>query len=143
MSLEQHIVDLTAAVKENSALLRELSVLLDKKIQHVGNDLPIGAATEKVIETAKKSTVAPVVEAPVSSPNGALPQSETPPAVPDEKTEPLDFQEDIVKPFGKLCVAKGREAGAAILAKWGVDKLSKIPADKYADLVADIINASV
>jgi hypothetical protein len=138
MSLEQHIVELTAAVKENSALLRELSVLLDKKIQHVGNDLPIGAATEKVIETAKK------VSGPTeTAKNFAAPEKEEAPAVPDEKTEPLDFQEHIVKPFGKLCVAKGREAGAAILAKWGVDKLSKIPADKYADLVADIINASV
>jgi hypothetical protein len=135
MSLEQHIVDLTAAVKENSALLRELSVLLDKKIQHVGNDLPIGAATEKVIETAKK--------APAPSPVEIVPTPDVTKPEPTTFEKSIDFQEDIVKPFGKLCVAKGRDAGAAILAKWGVDKLSKIPADKYADLVADIINASV
>ena len=147
MSLEQSIVDLTHAVKENSALLRELSVLLDKKIQHVGNELPIGAATEKVIKTASEGSRTLLGHSSTEQSKTAAEAAKEDPTllggVPDETTERLlDFQRDIVKPFGALCVAKGRDAGAAILKKWGVEKISHIPADKHAELLADIINAS-
>lgn len=135
MSLEQALKEMTDAVKENSALLRELIASTDKLII-LAQPVPVEVdrrksddhkeVAEKVIEEAKKA------EAPA--------EKEEVPTVAEE-SKPLDFQEDIVKPFGKLCVSKGREAGAAILKKWGVEKISHIPEDKRRELLADILKA--
>jgi hypothetical protein len=45
---------------------------------------------------------------------------------------------DVVPVFSKLCVDKGRDAGAAILKKWNVTKLSLVPADKLVAVLEDI-----
>jgi hypothetical protein len=147
MSLEQAMQELAAALKENTALVRELSVSVDKLIlqssptevdRRVNDDHK--EVAEKVIESVKKSAPA---EAPVSSPSGATPPQETAPAAEDEKTERLiDLMTDVVPVFQKLCVNKGRDAGAAILAKWSVAKLSQVPADKLGELLVDIQKAA-
>jgi hypothetical protein len=141
MSLEQAIERLADAVKENSTLIRELSVSVDKLIvlsqpqpttvdRRVSDDHK--EVAEKVIEAAKK---APVVEGNVdlvADPGEAV-----------WSTKPVDLMTDVVPVFQKLCVNKGRDAGAAILAKWSVAKLSQVPADKLGELLVDIQNAGL
>lgn len=147
MSLEQALKDNTDAVKENTATVRELIALLKD-----GNALPIGAATDKVIETAKKTPL----QAGESLMSGMLREMNVPAtdvpatdeAIRRAKTEAhtdkkaIDYTTDVVPVFQKLCVAKGRDAGAGILAKWNVTKLSQVPADKLAELLADIQKAA-
>lgn len=149
MSLEQAIERLADAVKENSTLVRELSVSVDKLIvlsqpqptdvDRRLNDSPEVVA-QKVIEAVKKSAPA---EAPVSSPSGATLPQETDTAAQDTVSQaPVDLMTDVVPVFQKLCINKGRDAGAAILAKWSVAKLSQVPADKLGELLVDIQKAA-
>jgi hypothetical protein len=136
MSLELALQEQTAALKENTALLRELSVVVDRlilmsqpapvEVDRRKND-DLFTVAEKVIETAKNAPVTDMV-------------ADTGEAVWNSK--PVDLMADVVPVFQKLCVAKGRDAGAGILAKWSVTKLSQVPADKLGELLADIQKAA-
>jgi len=142
MSLEEALYENTAAVREQTALLRELSVAIGKLIV-LSQPVPVEVdrrksddhkeVAEKVIETAK--TFVPDFEK-LKKPRV---EEETAPAA-EEK--PVDLMTDIVPVFQKLCVAKGRDAGAGILAKWNVAKLSQVPADKLGELLSDIQKAA-
>jgi hypothetical protein len=135
MSLEQAIEANTAAIRDlivalNTGKVIGVVVPAEPAPGTIAADLKIGEKPE-----AKKSTPAPA-ENPVSSPNGAEPQSDPAPVV----QEPIvvDLMKDVVPVFSKLCVDKGRDAGAAILKKWNVTKLSLVPADKLVAVLEDI-----
>jgi hypothetical protein len=138
MSLEQ-------AIEANTAAIRDLIAVMTADLV-TAKEAMLGIALEAVQESekraaageqpeAKKPTPAPA-ENPVSSPNGAEPQSDPAPVV--QEPIAVDLMKDVVPVFSKLCVDKGRDAGAAILKKWNVTKLSLVPADKLVAVFEDI-----
>lgn len=137
MSLEQ-------AIEENTAAIRELIAIMGKP-QQVSNiagihEVPVRYLNEQVPAKeepeAKKPTPAPTAE-PVSSPPVAEPVTEV---IAQEQPLPstVDLMKDVVPVFLNLCKAKGREAGAAVLAKWNVEKITKVPADQLGEVLAEI-----
>jgi hypothetical protein len=131
MSLEQ-------AIEANTAAIRDLIVALNTgkvaaRIETPVLDIKNAISPEEA--KAKKSTPAPV-ESPASSPSGAALQSDPAPVV--QEPIAVDLMKDVVPVFSKLCVDKGRDAGAAILKKWNITKLSLVPANKLVDLLEDI-----
>jgi hypothetical protein len=138
MSLEQ-------AIEANTAAIRDLIAVMTADLV-TAKEAMLGIALEAVQESekraaageqpeAKKSTPAPA-ENPVSSLSGAEPQSDPAPVV--QEPIAVDLMKDVVPVFSKLCVDKGRDAGAAILKKWNVTKLSLVPADKLVAVFEDI-----
>lgn len=124
MSLEQNMADLTSAVNRLTATILDAQKLV--AAGEPGNVKP--AATEKTTDI--QSTAAAV----------AAPEMKES----DSEEKPLTY-DDIKEPFLKELVAKkGREAGAKLLKEFGVPdggKLSDIPADKWADVLAAIRKA--
>jgi hypothetical protein len=136
MSLEQ-------AIEANTAAIRDLIAVMTADLVAAKEAAPKGplpgsiAADLKIVEQpeAKKPTPAPAAN-PVSSLSGAEPQSDPAPVV--QEPIAVDLMKDVVPVFSKLCVDKGRDAGAAILKKWNVTKLSLVPADKLVAVLEDI-----
>jgi hypothetical protein len=141
MSLEQAIEANTAAIRELIAALKPGTVAAQTEAPALAAGLSLTKGMrQEMAESAKepatkKPTLAPAANS-VSSPNGASPQSDPAPAA----QEPIvvDLMKDVVPVFSKLCVDKGRDAGAAILKKWNVTKLSLVPADKLVAVLEDI-----
>lgn len=126
---------LEIAIQENTAALRELLAALKAGVPTT----PAVAQEVKAQEVVKESKKSAPVEKPASSPSGA-----TPPTVVDTAAPAAEVDYEAIKrPFLALVNTKGRDAAAALLAQFGVDagkggKLSDIPADKYADVLAAI-----
>lgn len=122
-------MSLELAIQENTNALRDLLAALKSGV-------PTTAAVAHEVKEAKKSAPA---EKTASSESGATQQTAT---ETDAPAAVLDY-EAIKKPFLALVNKKGRDAAAALLNQFGVDagkggKLSDIPADKYADVLAAI-----
>jgi len=131
MSLEQ-------AIEANTAAIRDLIAVMTADLvaaKEAAPVLDIKNAISPEEAKAKKPTLVPTGN-PATSQNGAEPQSDPAPAA----QEPIvvDLMKDVVPVFSKLCVDKGRDAGAAILKKWNVTKLSLVPADKLVAVLEDI-----
>jgi hypothetical protein len=136
MSLEQAIEANTAAIRELIETFKQEKALqvaaIDRLTLRIEGEKDAPAAKE--LET-KKPTLAPAANS-VSSPNGASHHSDPAPVV--QESIAVDLMKDVVPVFSKLCVDKGRDAGAAILKKWNVTKLSLVPADKLVAVLEDI-----
>lgn len=113
MSLEQALADNTAAVKALHAHLAgapaatPLSAKLDK-------------VEAKIAETAKP--------APKTEPKKTA-------AAPAPKADAVDY-EKVRAAVLALCAAKGKPAGLAVLAEFGVEKATELKAEQYAEALA-------
>ncbi|BCB27034.1 hypothetical protein SKTS_19200 [Sulfurimicrobium lacus] len=135
-------MSLETVIQENTNALRDLIAAIANGIPTTSAQVAAVAtqAAEKVEAKAEKKSAQ--AEKPASSESGATPQTATETAAP---AVVLDY-EAIKKPFLSLVNKKGRDAAAALLNQFGVDagkggKLSDIPADKYADVLAAIETA--
>lgn len=130
MSIEQALAENTSAIHQLIAALSNGIAPTHAQVAAVVAEAP--AKAEKV--EAKKPTQ---TDKPASPPPVA--ETAAPAAV-------LDY-EAIKRPFLALVNKKGRDAAAALLAHFGIDagkggKLSDIPADKYAEVLDAINEAS-
>lgn len=92
--------------------------------------------TEEVIQKAKKPTPVKTEEL-VSSANGASPQSE--PETVAVVTPPiLDYKNDIMPVLTKYFTKCGRDAAAALLKTYGVNKFSEIEHSRLDGLLVDL-----
>lgn len=137
-------MSLEIAIQENTNALRDLIVAISKGI-------PTTAAqvAEVVAQApAEKKPAAAKEAAPSSGGTNASAASAAPSDTGASAPAKALVYDDIKKPFLSLVNAKGRDAGAALLLQFGVDataggKLTAIPADQYADVLAAIEKAGV
>ena len=129
MSLEE-------SIQENTAAIRQLiAALANQPLPLVAQDA-LAYAQEKAIEVEPPQEATPAKRTrqakPVAVPADPLP---TEPA-----TTLLPYDAIKVPFLTKLIAKKGREAGAALLAEFGVvgGKLSDIPQERWVDVLESI-----
>lgn len=118
MSLEAAIEGLTAAIKENTAAMRELEAKVD------------GPAEEKPAEKPKKSSnkkSAAKAEQPKEDPKAEKEPATEPDAV-DKKT--------LTAKIIAVAKEKGREAAANLLAEYGATKVPELEESVYGEVYA-------
>lgn len=121
MSLEQAIIDLTAAVKENTAALQAAPTGRGKKSTPASGTSEPSATVATPPPTATAAPTATTTSTPV-----------TPPAAP---TVTLKDWTDAFCKLGDTSRA-GREAALGILAKFKVERASLVKPENYAEALA-------
>ncbi|MBU0593340.1 MAG: hypothetical protein KKH74_06330 [Gammaproteobacteria bacterium] len=137
MSIEQ-------ALAENTSAIRELIAALSNGIPTTGAQVDAVVAEAPASKAEAKKPAAAEKPAPSSGTTSESAASSAPSAS-GEPPVKLDY-DAIKKPFLALVNKKGRDAAAKLLANFGVDagkggKLSDIPTEKYADVLAAIETA--
>lgn len=131
-------MSLELALQENTSALHTLIALLEKGGVPVAPAAEVKAENAKVskAEAEKYAEVAPVVETKeyadgtTATGPGPLPE-----ASPLEDVKPVTY-EDAKAAVTNVVKAKGREAGLAVLAKFGAESLLAVPADQWAAVIA-------
>lgn len=154
MSLENKIDELTAAIKEQTAVNAGLAAAI---IALRNSGAPTPEVTEpkqgpkkeaKVAETPKEE---PKAEAPKEEPKAEEPKAETPkdepkaeevkvPALPAGERN-MQYYEKHVRPKLIEVGKQSRDKLIAIGQKFGVTNCKDVPADKWDDLFAEALNA--
>ncbi len=141
MSLEQ-------AINDHAAAIRELAAAIAKSGSTVGTEAP---ATEVVTKVYKIDTTEPVKEqtpaqkaiaeanaaaaaAKVKKQEAIAEASEPAPAEDKE----LDYEKDVKPALVQYLKAKGRDAGVALLAKYGAKNGEGVKPEDYAAILADM-----
>lgn len=115
MGIEQALAAMTAAVKENSELLR----------QHLAakGAEPVAAPAESIVVMAAEPTKAENAKA-------------EPVAAPAEPVKAEVKYADVQKALTAYLTANGKEATLKVLAGFGVTTATKLSTEQYADVVA-------
>lgn len=133
MSLEQAIIDLTAAVKANTAAHSFPSIASlggeSNPPALVDTGAPAAAAAPKKTRGKAAATAAPPASAPAGVETVQVGATEGPPVVADA---PKVNAKTVADEFIALASAKGRATAVAILAKFGVQRASELKADQLA-----------
>lgn len=136
MSLEDVLKDLTAAIRENTAVTRELAGLR-VNATHAPAVVDIGTTAEAPAKPrgrkpAVEKAEAPAAETPAPT-VGPLADLVAPAPAP---VAPAVTQQDVGKALLALGQAKGRAAVVAVLEAVGAKDVPSIPADKFGEVIA-------
>ncbi len=131
MTIEQNIIDLTAAVRELTAavlILKRPTPDIYPPYARANYTMPLAA------EMVEETTALAALER-LSTEGLTSPAAEAETAAPPEKTSgPVVYRDDVVKAF-KTLAAKNRNAAVEVLKAAGVAKLSEVPDDKLAKVL--------
>lgn len=129
-------MSLELALQENTSALHTLIALLEK------GGVPVAPAAETKAAATKAAVSKPVAEkpAPVETKEYADGTTATGTApLPDESpladAKPVTY-DDAKAAVTSVVKAKGRDAGLAVLAKFGTESLLAVPADQWAAVIA-------
>lgn len=123
-------MSLELALQENTSALHTLIALIEK-----GGVLVASAAE---VKANKVATSKPVAEKPADTPVAEVTKTaevEVAVASLSEDVKPVTY-EDAKAAVTSVVKAKGRDAGLAVLAKFGAESLLAVPADQWADVIA-------
>lgn len=117
-------MSLELAIQENTAALRDLIARLT-----AGSPTAVTMSATEYVEKLDK----PAVE-------DTKAKEESKPADTKAKTEPvaLDYNKEVKPLLLKVSASKGRDALVELLNKFGVTKGDQLPAEKLADVVAEV-----
>jgi hypothetical protein len=117
-------MSLEVAIQENTAALRELIARLG-----TGSATAVTMTGKDYVESIDKKVG-----------TTAAPKETTKPAETKQDTEAaaIDYVNDVKPLLVKVSTTKGREALISLLAKFGVDKGDKLPAEKLPEVVATV-----
>lgn len=136
MTIEQNIIDLTAAVRELTAAV----LILKRPAPDIYPPYARANYTPRAAEM--EETTAPAALERLSTEVLTPPAAEAETAAPPEKTSgPVVYRDDVVKAF-KTLAAKNRNAAVEVLKAAGVAKLSEVPDDKLAKVLDCIFTHS-
>ena len=124
-------MSLELALQENTSALHTLIALLEK------GGVPVAPAAETKVALNKGATSKPVAEKPADTPVAEVTKTaevEVAAASLSEDVKPVTY-EDAKAAVTSVVKAKGRDAGLAVLAKFGTESLLAVPADQWAAVI--------
>jgi hypothetical protein len=127
-------MSLEIALQENTSALKALFALLSANTGKQMNGaeylatLAQPAAAEVKAESPKPAATQPAAEIKAAKPEAAA----------ASPSEPIDYAKQVKPMLLKVSADKGRDALVTLLAKYGVTKGDKLPADKLGDVLAEV-----